>query len=208
VVIAHSRADVEALRAAGLTAHYSPLIQLVPRPTESRRRKWREQWGASDNAAVVLFAGCIRPEKRLDLLIESARSWPPTRKLAVVGEDRGGWEQCAQLARRHGVDIAARIEFVSLDDFTAALSAADLVVAPHSKASQSGVLALSRQLGVATVASAVGGLGELASRTFRAGSVEDLTRAIDAQLTQSGEVRDPLDEQRALCAHLQAYGEA
>jgi glycosyltransferase involved in cell wall biosynthesis len=124
-----------------------------------------------------------------------------------VGEDRGGWERCAKLARRHGVDLAAHVEFVSLDDFTAALSAADIVVAPHSKASQSGVLSLARQLGVATVASDVGGLAELASRTFRAGSVEDLTRAIDTQLAESGITRDPLDERLAVRAHLQAYGE-
>ena len=35
----------------------------------------------------VLFAGRIRPEKRLDLVIESAMRWPPHRRLAVLG----GW---------------------------------------------------------------------------------------------------------------------
>jgi glycosyltransferase involved in cell wall biosynthesis len=206
-VIAHSEADVVALRARGIPAYYSPLVQLVPVPAESQRRHWRNHWRAADDTAVVLFAGCIRPEKRLDLLIESARSWPSGRKLAVVGEDRGGWDYCAQLARRRGVDVVARVEFIDLDDFAAAISAADLVVAPHEKASQSGVLSLARQLGVATVAANVGGLAELASRTFRPGHVDDLTRAIDAQLTESDATPPPVDERLAVRAHLRAYGE-
>ena len=205
-VVVHSQADVEELRTAGIPAHYAPLVQLVPTPTESARRRWRDEWRAEDGTDVVLFAGCIRPEKRLDLLIESARSWPTGRRLAVLGEDRGAWEVCALLAARRGVDIAARVEFVDLEDFTAALSAADVVVAPHEKASQSGVLSLARQLGVPTVAANVGGLGELASRTFAPGDVADLTRAIDAELERSEAPETTLDEELALEAHLRAYG--
>jgi glycosyltransferase involved in cell wall biosynthesis len=205
-VIVHSEADAEALRAAGIRVHYSPLVQLVPVPAESRRRRWREEWQAGDGTAIVLFAGCIRPEKRLDLLLESARSWPPGRKLAVVGEDRGGWTRCAELARRTGVEMAARVEFVSLEDFAAALLAADVVVAPHDKASQSGVVSLAAQLGVPTVAADVGGLAELASRTFTPGDVEGLTEAIAAQLAEPGPTRSPFDEQPAVRAHLHAYG--
>jgi glycosyltransferase involved in cell wall biosynthesis len=206
-VIAHSETDCEALRATGIPAHYSPLVQLVPPPTDSQRQRWRDEWRAGADVAVVLFAGCIRPEKRLDLLIESARSWPPGRRLVVVGEDRGAWDSCALLARQHGVDVAARVEFVQLDHFAAALSAADVVVTPHDRASQSGVLSLARQLGVPTVAANVGGLAELASRTFPAGDVGGLTRAIEAQLADGGRTELPLDEELAVQAHLRAYGE-
>jgi glycosyltransferase involved in cell wall biosynthesis len=181
-------------------------VQLVPRPSERSRRRWRDEWGAGDDVAVVLFAGMIRPEKRLDLLVESARSWPPNRVLAVVGEDRGGWDAVSALARRAGVTVAARVEFVDLDDFTAALAAADLVVAPHAKATQSGVLSLTAQLGVPTVAANVGGLAELASRTFAAGDVDGLTRAIDAELAEPRRTEATLDEALALRAHLCAYG--
>jgi glycosyltransferase involved in cell wall biosynthesis len=205
-MIVHSDADHEALRAGGVTAYYAPLVQVVPSPAESKRRRWRDEWRAGDDVAVVLFAGCIRPEKRLDLLIESARAWPPDRKLAVVGEDRGAWEGCALLARRHGVDVSARVEFVDLDEFAAALAAADVVVAPHEKASQSGVLSVAGQLGVPTVAANVGGLSELASRTFAPGDVEDLTRTIDAQLADADSPRVVLDEELAVEAHLRAYG--
>jgi glycosyltransferase involved in cell wall biosynthesis len=205
-VVVHSQADVEALRNARIPALYSPLVQLVPPPAEARCRRWRQEWRARDGDAVVLFAGCIRPEKRLDLLIESARSWPPGRRLAVVGEDRGAWEDCARLAQRRGVNVAARVQFVELEEFTAALSAADVVVTPHEKASQSGVLSLARQLGVPTVAASVGGLGELASRTFAPGDPDELTRAIDAALAGS-EVAESVDEDLAIETHLRAYAQ-
>jgi len=92
-----------------------------------------------------------------------------------------------------------------LQDFTAALAAADVVVAPHERASQSGVLAVAGQLGVATVAARVGGLGELAQRTFISGDVADLSRAIDAQLAAQTDPPRPPDEELALRVHLDAY---
>jgi glycosyltransferase involved in cell wall biosynthesis/capsular polysaccharide biosynthesis protein len=204
-VIVHSEADARLLRATGILARYSPLVQLVPAPTQQRHRRWRAEWGADETVDVVLFAGVIRPEKRLDLLVESARSWPSNRRLAVVGEDRGGWDSCATLASDREVDVAARVEFVELDEFAAAISAANVVVAPHDKASQSGVLALARQLGVPTVAASVGGLPELASRTFPAGDVAALTRAIDALLANPGAPRPLVDEDLAVETHLRAY---
>ena len=205
-VIVHSDADVARLRARGIAAHHSPLVQIVPQPSEAARTRWRREWGASADTPVVLFAGCIRPEKRLDLLIESARSWPPERRLAVVGEDRGAWERCASLAERHGVEMAARVEFVSLDEFVAAIAAANVLVMPHERASQSGVLALACHLGTPTVAAGVGGLGELSSRTFPPGDVRALTRAIDDQLAAGGGAQPPLDEELAVDTHLRAYG--
>ncbi|WP_128979270.1 glycosyltransferase [Streptomyces roseicoloratus] len=204
-IVVYSRADVEVLRRRGLRAHCSPLVQLVPRPTEEERRKWRSAWRADADTSVVLFAGCIRPEKRLDVLIESARDWPADRRLAVVGEDRGGWARCAELARAYGVDVAARVEFLGLDEFAAAISAADLVVLPYDKASQSGVLAVARRLGTPTAAANVGGLRELASQTFAAGDPHDLNRAIDTQLAE-GRAPDPAsDDHRAVDVHLLAY---
>ncbi|MFJ7069644.1 glycosyltransferase [Streptomyces sp. NPDC101115] len=204
-IMVYSQADVEVLRRRGLEAHCSPLVQLVPDTSEEERREWRSAWRAGSDTSVVLFAGCIRPEKRLDVLIESARHWPADRRLAVVGEDRGGWAHCAELAKEYGVDVAARVEFLGLEEFAAAISAADLVVLPYDKASQSGVLAVARQLGTPTAAANVGGLRELASQTFEPGDPRDLNRAIDAQLAD-GESPDPaFDENRAVDVHLLAY---
>lgn len=205
-VIVYTRPDVEALKAAGIAADYSPLVQVVPFPRDGQRARWRQEWGAADQDDVVLFAGWIRPEKRLDLVIESAVKWPPGRRLAVLGQDRGAWAQCAELAQDHGIEIASRIEFVELEDFTSAIAAADVVVAPHERASQSGVLSLARHLGVRTVAADVGGLGELATRTFAAGDADSLTVALDAELAEDRPQPLALDEQLALEAHLRAYG--
>jgi glycosyltransferase involved in cell wall biosynthesis len=205
-VIVYTQPDVVFLRATGIAAEFSPLVQVVPFPSQGARARWRQEWGAADQDDVVLFAGWIRPEKRLDLIIESALKWPPGRRLAVLGQDRGAWDKCAALAKDHGIEIAARIEFVELEDFTSAIAAADVVVAPHERANQSGVLSLARQLGVRTVAADVGGLSELATRTFIPGDVDDLTFALDAELAMDRPPPRALDEQLALQVHLRAYG--
>lgn len=207
-VLVHAERDLQALRKVGIAAHYSPLVQIVPVPRDGRRARWRETWGVTDGDEVVLFAGWIRPEKRLDLVIESARRWPANRRLAVVGQDRGAWSECDRLARSCGVNVSAKIGFVDLAEFAAAISAADVVVAPHERASQSGVLSLARHLGVPAVAADVGGLGELASRTFPPGDVAGLTAALEAALADGRFDPTTLDEGAALAAHLRAYGVA
>jgi len=210
-IVVHSRADEERLRRLGIRAarvYISPLVQLVPRPSERERSSWRREWRANRSDKVVLFAGFIRPEKRLDVLIQSARSWPPGRRLAVVGPDRGGWAHCDHIAKAYGIDIAAQLGFVDLADFAAAISAADLVVVPSEKASQSGVLALARELQTPTVAADVGGMAELASRTFTADDVEDLSRAIEAELANGHkQIERPIEESEAVNTHLRAYGD-
>jgi glycosyltransferase involved in cell wall biosynthesis len=209
-VVVYSRADARRLRQIGGTgapAYVSPLIQLVPLPSERERISWRREWRASGVDTVVLFAGFIRPEKRVDVLVESARSWPPGRRLAVVGPDRGGWAKCDRLARTYALDVATRLEFVDLTEFTAAIAAADLVVVPSERASQSGVLALARQLRTPTVAADVGGMGEMASQTFIPGDVDDLTRAIQAVLGDgSGPAASDAEDETAVAVHLRAYG--
>ncbi|TDY06499.1 glycosyltransferase family 4 protein [Mycolicibacterium litorale] len=211
-IVVYSRADRQRLREQGVPAnriHLSPLVQLVPSPSVAQLSKWRREWRAGDADRVVLFAGFIRPEKRLDVLIESARTWPPGRRLAVVGPDRGAWDQCAQTAKAHGVDISARLGFVDIDDFAAAISAADLVVVPSERASQSGVLALARELKTPTVAADVGGMAELACRTFRTGDVAGLSRAINAELAEGhAQGGSGAGESDAIGAHLRAYGDS
>ncbi len=182
-VVVYSQADRDRLQDLGSRVHVSPLVQPVPEPAPEQIQNWRREWKADGpGETIVLCAGFVRPDKRLDLLITSARSWPKGRRLAVVGEDRGDWARCAQLAEQGGVDVASRIDFIELDEFAAAIAAADLVVVPAEKASQSGVLALARRLGTASVAADVGGMAELASHTFAAGNAEDLTATIQAAL--------------------------
>lgn len=205
-LIGYSQADVRFLARDGGNAWLSPLIQLVPEPSQEAKAAWRRSWGVADGDQVVIFAGQIRPDKRLDLLVESAARWPAARRLAVVGEDRGAWAQVADLASRLGVEISATVGFVPLPDFTAAIATADVLVAPYDRASQSGVLSLARQLGVGAVASDIGGLAELASRTFPPGDVDALTEAVERELAEGRSAPSRLDESLALRAHLGAYG--
>jgi glycosyltransferase involved in cell wall biosynthesis len=213
-LVVHSRADERRLRdllGAVAQIHVSPLVQLVERPTEHQRMQWRREWHADEAERVVLFAGFIRPEKRLDVLVESARGWPPGRRLAVVGPDRGGWARCEDLARAYDLDVATRLEFVDLAEFTAAIAAADLVVVPSELASQSGVLAVARHLRTPTVAADVGGMGELASETFAAGDADDLSRAIQTALSNGARRPDhdlEAEHDEAMAVHLRAYGVA
>ena len=206
-LLVHSAADVDRLRAESENVSYAPLVQVAPRPGAESQRRWRERWDATNGERVVLFAGSIRDDKRLDLLIESARGWPAGWRLAVVGHDRGAWPAAERLARLYGIDMRATIAWVDLDDFCAALAAADVVVAPYERASQSGILAIARQVGSRTVAADVGGLGELASATFPPGDVEALTRTIDAQLESGAEDAAAVDERTTVEAHLRAYSD-
>jgi glycosyltransferase involved in cell wall biosynthesis len=207
-IIVHAHSDVDRLRGLQIPVYFSPLTQPVPKPSVADQQHWRRLWKAGESDAVVLFAGFIRPEKRLDVVVESARAWPAGRRLAVVGLDRGSWSHCKTLAQGYGVEIAARLEFVSLAEFTAAVAAADIVVVPSEQASQSGVLAVARQLGTPTVAADVGGLAELASRTFSVGDPEDLNRAIEAELAGSPALTPAAhQDDEAVQIHLQAYGE-
>ena len=206
-VIVHSQADQRRLRTEGVRADVSPLVQMVPPPTEQQQQTWRRKWCADGTDSVVLFAGFIRPEKRVDVLVESARNWPPGRRLAVVGPDRGGWARCNDLARTYAVNVAATLEFVDLTEFTAAIAAADLVVVPSERASQSGVLAVARALRTPSVAADVGGMGELASHTFAAGDADDLSRAICAVLDDGvPPAPSSADIDEAVAVHLSAYG--
>lgn len=206
-IVVHSHADGRRLAEMGYLAHVSPLVQLVPEPSERQRQNWRREWRADGSEDVVLFSGFIRPEKRLDILVESAKGWPAGRRIAVVGPDRGAWPHCEELARRYSVDVSARLEFVELSEFAAAVAAADVVVVPAEQASQSGVLALARQLRTPTVAADIGGMGELASRTFTAGDAGDLSRAIDAVLATADAPAAPAPEDdEAAAVHLAAYG--
>jgi glycosyltransferase involved in cell wall biosynthesis len=206
--VAYSQMDVATLRSRGAHSTLSPLIQLVPEPDPDRIARWRSAWTASPEDEVVLFAGLLRAYKRLDVLVRAASEWPPGRRLAVVGQDRGELARCRALAEELGVDIHAHDAFVPLDEFTAALAAADVVVAPYERASQSGVLSVASQLGTATVASDVGGLAELADRTFPPGDSRALARAIDDELSRAERGRRRLSDAAALDAHLAAYSHA
>ena len=204
--IVFSSHDFEAVTRFGGRPLMSPLILVVPAVDPERERRWRGRWRASGDARVVLFAGQIRSDKRLDLVIRSAERWPAHWRLAVVGADVGAWEGASRLAAELGVPVAADVGFCELEDFTAAIAAADVVVCPYDRASQSAVLAVARRLGTPTVATDVGGLREYADRVLLDQSPEEMTAAIADVLDVGRRSNGAADEEAAtVSAHETAY---
>ena len=202
-VVVFSSADARRIDELGGRAFVSPLAQYSPPVDEAAVTRWRERWDAS-GAPVVLFAGQIRADKRLDLAIEASALIERPHQLAVVGEDKGDLARCRELAARLGVPASWTTEYVPLADFVATLAAADVIVCPYERASQSGILALARKVGARTVASDVGGLGELATMAVPPGEVQPLAVAIEEALTMAP-VPDDM-EAGLVDAHLRAYG--
>lgn len=204
-VLTFSEHDVRDLARRGIPARLSPLVMKTPRPDPTLVRAWRTRWGAEVGGKVVLFAGEIRPDKRLETLIEAAAGWPPGRTLAVVGRDRNAWSRAAGAASRLGVTVKATVGYVELNDFVAAIAAADVVALPYEEANQSGVAAVARQVGARTVGSAVGGLPELVDASFAPASAEALNAELERVLAMPPAEPSPPDAVALVRAHAPAY---
>jgi glycosyltransferase involved in cell wall biosynthesis len=202
-IIVFSRNDADRIAAIGGHPVVSLLAQYAPPVDPRSGERWRSTWGANGREAV-LFAGQIRPDKRLDVAIEASALMTRDHVLAVVGQDLGDLERGRRLAKELGVPVSFTAEYVPLDEFTAALTAADVVICPYDRGSQSGILALARTLGVRTVASDVGGFAELATAVAPPGDALAFARTIDAVLAEREEMHDM--EAGVVRAHLEAYG--
>jgi glycosyltransferase involved in cell wall biosynthesis len=202
-IIVFSQPDAARILAIGGRPVVSPLAQFAPEVDPRAGERWRARWGANGRPAV-LFAGQIRPDKRLDLAIEASALMSHEHVLAVVGEDLGDLERCRRLAEERRVPVSFTAEYVPLDEFAAALAAADVVVCPYDRGSQSGILALARTLGARTVASDVGGFAELATAVAPPGDAAALAQAIDRVLAEHQERYDM--DAGVVRAHLEAYG--
>lgn len=203
VVFAFSGADRDVLVAAGADVVVAPFPFVTPDPAPDEVARWRRRW---DGDRVVLFAGQVRADKRLDLAVGAVAGLGGDTVLAVVGEDRGGLAPALGLADRMGVRVAVDEGFQPLDRFLAAVAAADAVVCPYRVASQSGVLAVAAALGRPTVASDVGGLAEVATVVVPSGDVEALTAGLRRAL--AAPPPDPVrsDRLEVAAAYLAAYG--
>jgi glycosyltransferase involved in cell wall biosynthesis len=204
--IVFSSHDEQAIRRFGGRPVRSPLLMIVPAVDADLTRRWRLKWTGSAEYRVVLFAGQIRPDKRLDLVIRSAAGWPDGWRLAVVGSDVGAWQEARRLAEELGVPLSATVGFCDLDEFAAAIAAADVVVCPYERASQSAILALAKRLGTPTVATDVGGLDGYADRLLAEAEPELITEAIASLLDGAEPIAAASDEEAAaVAAHLGAY---
>jgi glycosyltransferase involved in cell wall biosynthesis len=127
---------------------------------EEARRRLR----ITDNY-VILYFGLIRKYKGVNHLIEGFSQIPEEKvrpmRLLVVGEvwDDLGLEELIE-ASPHRDKISLRDEYVPDDDVSLYFSAADLLVLPYLRASQSGVAHIAITYGIPVITTKVGGLAE------------------------------------------------
>ena len=139
--------------------------------------KWRQKWVRLPRP-IVLAAGTVRRDKRLDALVLAVKVSGCAMSLVVVGSDGGYIGECARLAERLDVDVQWFTKYIPLSEFVGAIAAADIVVCPYERASQSGILSIARSVGVPTIASEVGGLSDLADRTYPVGDGNALAQLL------------------------------
>ncbi len=133
---------------------------------DSGRDSARKGFGLDDGQAVALFFGYLREYKGLDVLLDA---WPsvtvsrPEARLLIAGDPvKLSASQRHDLAQRAQQQSAVfRFEYIPLDEVSSYFMAADVLVLPYRKISQSGVLYLALALGVPVVASAIGPWKEL-----------------------------------------------
>jgi glycosyltransferase involved in cell wall biosynthesis len=121
----------------------------------------RTALGIPGEAPAVLLFGQLRPDKGLGDLLAAARVVPDLH-VVIAGEDLGA--PAAEAARLAAPELAGRVHlragFVPMDEAAGLFAAADAVVLPYARASQSGVLLLAYGFGRAVIAYPVGGLAE------------------------------------------------
>jgi glycosyltransferase involved in cell wall biosynthesis len=203
VVFAFSSADAQVMSGWGVDSAVVELISYLPEPDPLRIARWRDRYG---RAPVALLAGNVRPDKRPAMFVEAVAAVPGVRPV-VVGEDRGAGAACTEAARRVDVDLLRIDDYLPLEDFVAAIAAADVVVAPHAVASASSSIAVARALGVRTVAARVGGLGEQAMVVAESETLAGFADAIGKALGQPPP-EPALDADSVVGATLAAYATA
>jgi glycosyltransferase involved in cell wall biosynthesis len=159
-----------------------------------------------DEKYCILFFGLLRPYKGVTNLIEAFETLPADIRseshLFIVGE---AWEDHASVLRalqskyREQITIVDR--YVSDDEISLYFSAADVLVIPYTRASQSGVAHIGMAFGLPIIASKVGGLVESlgmyeGTRFVEPGKPEEITRALEDTYHARGSRFQPPEELR------------
>lgn len=148
--------------------------------------------GLPAGSRLVVAAGHLRPYKDVALLV---RAWrrarrPASARLVVAGESYLGAAGQAELlsAAAHDESIFIVNRYLECTELTYLLRSAELVVAAHRAASQSGVVAVARELGTPCLVSDAGGLAEqvaadgAGAEVVRAGDEDALRDALERRL--------------------------
>ncbi|REK08474.1 MAG: glycosyltransferase [Acidobacteria bacterium] len=131
-----------------------------------KRQSARSDLALGEGDEVALFFGYVREYKGLDVLLDA---WPevaarrPRARLVVAGDPvRLPPERRRELrARAEGLGAVVHLEYVPFERVESYFAAADVLVLPYRRVSQSGVLYLALALGLPVVASRIGAWSEM-----------------------------------------------
>jgi len=123
---------------------------------------------------LLLFFGFIRSYKGLDLLLEAMSLLQKPMKLLIAGEFYEDGEKYLELIKKLNLteQVLLQTSFIPDTEVKYYLCAADLLVQPYRKATQSGVTPLAYHFNIPMVVTRVGGLPELVPHG-KAGLVAD-----------------------------------
>jgi len=137
-----------------------PLVQYLQLPSDEAVHEKRQMFGSDLSDKVALIPGQIRHDKDYQLAVDAVAKldgW----QLVIAGEDLGGLDDVDLSSYRQNKVMVFR-GYMDFNELCAVMMASDVILAPYTQASGSGVLSLAQSLGVVTVASKVGGLGDFA----------------------------------------------
>lgn len=178
----------------------------------------RARLGLPERGPIALFFGFIRRYKGLDLLLdawEEVRARCPDAHLVAVGDPSRlpATERDALIAQAERLGVTHRFAYVDFEEVPAYFAAADVLVLPYRKISQSGVLLLAMSLGLPVLATRVGAFPEVIEdgvngRLVPPNSKEALTAAL-TELLSDGTLRARLaDRARTTAAAAHSWVEA
>lgn len=184
-MFAFSEADRARVSSWGANCVGVDLVLYTPEPSASELERWNQLF---EERPVALLGGQVRADKRPDVFVKACRLAGVTP--AVVGPTNDG-EELLRAATGDGALI--RVDgYLPLDSFVAAVRSCDVVVATHAVGSVSGPLAFAADLGVRSVAPAIGGLAELVTVAVEGDAVEAFAAAISTALDQPAPDPRPL----------------
>lgn len=193
-VVVHGEEAAATLRSRhprlSVTAHPHPRYDRFLAAAVSREEA-RRRLSLRDDEEVCLSLGNVRPYKGVDVAVRAVAALAqkrPKLKLVVAGEiyhnARDPMKAALERAPPGSVHVLDR--YLHDDEVALYASAADVLLASHRHASQSGVVQVAKALGLPVIASCVGGLPELVE--------------VDA-----GDVLVPAGDERALAAAIDAF---
>lgn len=130
------------------------------------RRLARVELDLPEERRVALFLGLIRPYKGVDVLVEAAAGLAPDSDwfVVVAGEPWGGLGgRLRREVATRGLDRRMRLDlgWIPEERMPLYLAAADVLVLPYLRGSQSAVAPLALASGLPVVTTAVGGVPEI-----------------------------------------------